>query len=140
VTGWTRDQLMLMNPSDLLTKKGLGEFSKRMAALERGDFVPETHEYEIKIKDGSSRWAIINTAFKKDKDNKVIGASVVAIDITDRKLAEKEAKEKEDNIFNQLENKIKEWREELNIKSIANELKLQEISLNINSIANSEVQ
>ena len=141
LSGWSREELMAMNPSDLLTKQGLGQFVERMSAIERGEMVPETHEYEIRIKDGSSKWTIINTVFKKDKENKITGASVVAIDITERKIAQYEAEKKEELIFNHLEKKIQEWREELSLKSLATKIKLDEITLNISSMSTSkEVQ
>lgn len=131
LTGWSKEEFLELGPEDFLTEKGLREFAERLEALSQGKFIEHTHEYQIKIKDGSLRWSLITAIFKEDDKGNVLGASVVAIDITDKKMAEEEAKIKEEIIFSELEHRIHEWREEINLKSIANKVQLDEISLNI---------
>lgn len=140
ISGWSREELFKLGPADFLNEKGLREFYGRMEDLKQGKYIQQSHEYEIKIKDGSTRWTVITAIYKEDDEKNIIGARVVAIDITDRKLAEQKVQEKEEIIFNELENKIHEWKEEISLKSVATDLKLEQISLNINSIVNSEVQ
>jgi hypothetical protein len=52
----------------------------------------------------------------------------------------KEVEQREELIFNELENKLHEWRQELSLKSIENRMKLEKITLNINSMISPEVQ
>ena len=50
-------------------------------------------------------------------------------------------KDKEEKIFNQLEDKIHEWRDEITLKTLDHENQLNQITMGINSMAtNSEVQ
>jgi len=71
----------------------------------------------------------------------VVGARVVAIDITEVKLARQEAKHKEETIFNELENRIHQWKEELAKTSVIQQNKIRDVGINIQSISNNvEVQ
>jgi len=139
LTGWSKEELFELGPEDFLTKNGLAEFAQRLENLKLGEHISDTHEYEIRVKDGSMKWTLITAIFKEDIEKNIIGASVVAIDITEKKLAQIEAEQKEEIIFSHLEEKIREWRKEITLKSIATEAKLNAISSNINAINNSEV-
>ena len=80
---------------------------------------------------------MITAEYKEDENKNIIGANVVAIDITDKKLAEQEAEEKERIIFNKLETKIKEWRTELDQKvAYSKNNKLTTLDMNIEKISN----
>jgi len=140
LTGWTKEELLSMGPSQLLTERSLNDWIERWAALNRGEYIDEAFEYEVKIKDGSTRWALVTAEFKENEKGVVVGARVIAIDITATKKAEQEAKNKEEIIFSQLEDKIHQWRDEISLKTLSHENQLNQISMGINSIAtNSEV-
>ena len=47
----------------------------------------EAAEYRVRTKDGRVIWALVNVTFRWNAD-KIVGATVVAHDITDRKRAE----------------------------------------------------
>lgn len=139
LTGWTREELLAMSATDLLTPRSLKEFGDRLTSLKNGEYISATHEFEGFLKNGDIFWTLVTATYKEDADENVIGASVVAIDITEKKLAQFEAEHKEEIIFNDLEIKIQEWREELTLKSVATQVKLDKISLNINSMKIAEV-
>ncbi len=140
LTGWSREELLEIGPADFLTEKGIREFSGRIEALHRGEYISETHEYQIIVKDGSIKWAVITAAFREDEEGNITGASVVAIDITDRKIAEEQARQKEEIIFAELENKIHEWKEEIAEASIKQANEIRVINKNIESITNGVVR
>lgn len=139
LTGWTREELLAMSATDLLTPRSLKEFGDRLAALKNGEYISASHEFEGFLKNGDIFWTLVTAAYKEDADRNIIGANVVAIDITEKKLAQFEAEHKEEIIFNNLEIKIQEWREEITLKSVATQAKLDKISLNINSMKTAEV-
>jgi PAS domain S-box-containing protein len=112
-TGWTREELLSMNPLEILTPSSRELFLERLKELEDGNFIEHSAEYELYIKSGGTRWALVTAKFKEDKDGSVVGANVVAIDITNQKLAEEEVQKKEDLIFSQLETRIHQWRNEI---------------------------
>lgn len=122
--GYTRKELMEMGPYDILTKESVDGWFERWEALQKGEFIYNSFEYEIIKKDGSSAWALITAEYVKDKNENVIGANVVAIDVTDRKIAETQMKKKEEVIFNELETRIHKWKEEITVRSISESEKL----------------
>jgi len=138
-TGYTKEEFLSMSPEDLLTEKSYRDFIERLKRLEQGDYISNEFEYSARTKSGDIVWVVISATYREDKDSNIIGAKVIAIDITETKRAKEEAKQKEEMIFNDLEIKIQEWREEITLKSIATQAKLDKISLNINSMNNAEV-
>jgi len=141
LTGWTREELMNIGPSSILTEKSMKEWVERWDALNKGQHIPETFEYEARIKDGSIVWTLVTAQYKTNEDDMVVGARVIAIDITEAKQIKKEAKQKEEVIFNELEDRIHQWREELAETSVLQESKIRDVSMNIQSITNNvEVQ
>lgn len=140
LTGWTREELLSMGPSQLLTERSLNEWIKRWDALNKGEFIEESFEYEAKIKDGSILWTLVTAEFKENEKGLVVGARVIAIDITSTKKAKQEAKYKEELIFNQLEDRIHLWRDEITLKTLGHEDQLRQITMGIDSITRSEVR
>lgn len=134
LTGWSREELLEVGPIEFLTEKGVMEFSKRMESLKRGEHISDAHEYKIKIKDGSFKWTIITASFKEDEKGNVLGASVVAIDITEKKQAQFEAEQKEEIIFSELESRIRQWKDELVSNSVAQQNKIRDVRMNIESM------
>lgn len=139
-TGYTKKEFLSMNSKDILTEKSYKDFIDRIESLGQGKFISNEFEYCCRRKDGELIWIIITASYNEDGDGNVIGAKVIAIDITETKKAKIEAEQKEEIIFNNLELKIQEWKKELTLKSIATKVKLDEINLNINSMVNSEVR
>ena len=86
-TGYTRSELLEMDPADLLVEEDRKLFLKRIEQRMAGQKVPLNIEYQIKTKNGSKRWVLLNLNLTYEGDQ-VKGATVVAHDITDRKLAE----------------------------------------------------
>ena len=140
LTGWTREELMSMGPSSMLTENSMKDWVDRWEALNSGEYIDKTFEYEARMKDGSILWTLVTADFRENKEGLVVGARVVAINITETKMAKEEAERKEEVIFNQLEERIKTWREEISLKTVAHENTLKAISLDINSMATLEVQ
>ena len=130
--GYTKKEIMQMGPYDILTKESVKGWFSRWESLQRGDYIENSFEYEAIRKDGSSAWAVITADYIEDENENIIGAHVFAIDITDRKLAEKAAKEKEVFIFNELENRIQQWRTEIDQGVMDNRGKLQIIDMSNN--------
>lgn len=115
-SGYSKEELLEMSPFDFLTEKSANKFIDRIQGLKKGEHIDDAVEYEAIRKDGSSIWIMITARFKEDENKNVIGANVVAIDITDNVMTEKRLKKKEAEVFTQLENKIKLWKEEMLIK------------------------
>jgi len=131
LTGWTKEEFLELSPSDVLTDRSISEFSERMEQLKKGKHIAKTHEFEVKLKDGSFGWTLITAKYKEDEEGNVVGANVVAIDITDKKIAEKKAKQAEEAIFNELETRVKQWKTEITTERQIQQTKLQAIDMDI---------
>jgi PAS domain S-box-containing protein len=93
-SGYTRDELLSMNAIDVLTKDSQDRLLSRMVkALNKKD-MPDSVDYEIIKKDGSTGWLRINNRYIYDGEN-IIGSTVVAQNITERRRAEEELKKSE---------------------------------------------
>lgn len=138
--GYTREEFLSMDPKDILTKKSYEEFIERIELLSQGKHITNEFEYSAKTKSGELIWVIITATYKEDNDGNIIGAKVIAIDITETKKMKYELEKKEEHIFNQLEKKIQDWKKEMTLKNIAHEDKLKAITLDINSMSQAEVQ
>ena len=111
--GYTKEELMNMGPLEILTEESVKGWMERWEALNKGEYIENSFEYEAIRKDGSHAWALITAEYIEDDDKNIIGANVVAIDISDKKLAQKEAKHKEEIIFGELERRIGQWKTEM---------------------------
>ena len=133
LTSWSKEEFAEMHPTELLTEESKKVWFERYNALKRGDFIPSAVEYEINSKDGETLWALVTAKYIENEDGLVVGARVVAIDITDKKIAQQEAEKKEEIIFSELESRIKEWREDITSRPTFDD-RVQEINLNLMSI------
>ena len=88
-SGYTRDELLAINPLDLLTEKSQKLILQRMASYAAGEPVPATVEYKARSKSGSEFWISTNAKYFYQAGLPV-RATVVAHDITERKKVEKE--------------------------------------------------
>jgi PAS domain S-box-containing protein len=138
--GLSREELMEMRPTDILAEESLQRFLNRMEDLQAGKFIDPTQEYEIILKDGSTKWTLITAKFKEDENGVVTTANVVAIDITEKKKAEEEVKKKEEIIFTQLEERLHEWKEEMVKDGREQEDRIKVVSSNIQSMTNGSAE
>ena len=92
ILGYTRDELLAMTAFNILDDKGKALFAARIRLGRSGGRPNEAAEYLVRTKDGRLIWALLNITFRWDGD-KIIGATVVAHDITERKRAEKALRE-----------------------------------------------
>ena len=131
-SGYTKEEMLEMSPFDFLTEEGAEKFISRIKRLKKGEYIQDAAEYEAIRKDGSSIWIMLTARYKENEQGNVIGASVVAIDITDKVLAEKMLKRKEAEVFTQLEHKIQTWKQEMLQKDIERDKTLNLINKEIN--------
>ncbi len=96
--GYTRKELLAMDPFDLLDDGSKRIFQERLNEFFSGK-IPDTNvEYVAKTKDGREICAILKTTFISDTNGNPIRATVIAHDITERKRAEEALKESNDYI------------------------------------------
>lgn len=99
LSGYSREELLAISAINLLAPESQPIFKDRLHRFAKALPVEETVEYQIKKKDGTLFWALLNAGFLK-KNGKISGATVVIHDITLRKKAEELARYKElfDNV------------------------------------------
>jgi PAS domain S-box-containing protein len=86
-TGYTREEFLQLDPMQLLTEESLKLFIQRHAKVLAGEVVPDNIEFKIKHKNGSEFWALLNVRYYYKPNNQIL-ATVIAHDITERKLVE----------------------------------------------------
>ena len=86
-TGYSREELMQMDPWDLFTEESQRTYLDRMRLVQEGGDVSSSQEYSLRTKYGGILWinASIDYAFE---DGLPVRARIVAHDITDRKQME----------------------------------------------------
>jgi len=85
-TGYTREEFLALDPIKLLTESSRGHFCERYEKIQRGEEVPTSVEYQIKIKDGRTLWALYEIQHIR-KQGRIRGASVVLYNINEHKRA-----------------------------------------------------
>jgi PAS domain S-box-containing protein len=95
--GYTDEELLSMDPSDILADESKPPYFERLRKVIAGESVPETVEYRIKAKGGREFWVILNTTFSYE-EGKLRGATVVVHDITERKLGEEALRQSEERL------------------------------------------
>jgi len=108
ILGYTRDELLAMTAFDILDEEGKARFAARIRLGRAGEQLNDFPEYRVRTKDGRIIWALLNATFRWDGD-RIVGASVVAQDITERKRMEEELR----SAHAGLEIKVLERTEEL---------------------------
>ena len=76
-----------MDPIQLLTEESRKSSIQRHAKVLAGEPVPASIEFQIKRKDGSEFWVILDSRYSYEPDNRIL-STVIAHDITERKKAE----------------------------------------------------
>jgi len=94
-TGYTREEFLSLNPLEILSQESRSLFLERMSKVLAGEKVPEAVEYKIRAKDGKDFWVLLYTRYKHE-NNMPRGATVLAHDITERRLAEEALKKSEE--------------------------------------------
>jgi PAS domain S-box-containing protein len=93
-SGYSREELMQMDPFDLFTESSMKIYQERIKSLCEGHEVPSSQEYEIKKKDGTTMFTMLNINY--DLQNGIpVKARTIAHDITHRKLMEQALQESE---------------------------------------------
>ncbi len=90
-TGYTEEELLTMNTLDILTDESKALLIERIKKIHAGEPVPENLEYCIREKDGRTRWVELHNDFIR-QDGRIVGATVVAHDIGERKRADEKIK------------------------------------------------
>lgn len=87
--GYSRDELLAMDPFDITDEEGRELFAARMAAWLAGMRPDPSAEYRVTARDGHTIDALLDVTFTLDEAGRPRGATVVAHDITERKRAER---------------------------------------------------
>ncbi len=91
LTGYSREELMQMDPWDLFTKESQRTYHDRMRMIKEGRDIPTSQEYALRKKDGGILWVNANIDYAFEGGSPV-SARIVAHDITDRKRMEEALK------------------------------------------------
>jgi PAS domain S-box-containing protein len=87
-TGYTREELLAMEPLDIFSEDTKALFLMRMAKASAGEQIPEAAEYKIRKKDGREIFVLSNVRVTFDEKGTPVKTTAVSYDITDRKQAE----------------------------------------------------
>ena len=96
-SGYTRDELLALNPLDLMTEESQKLILQRMASYAAGEPVPPTVEYKARSKTGREFWISTNAKYFY-RAGLPVRATVVAHDITERKRVEEEKRSLEERL------------------------------------------
>jgi len=94
--GCREEEITAISPYDVMSDESRKLLLERLAKMAAGESVPENPEYEIVDKDGRHRWVQLYSKNFHDAQGSVIGADVVAHEITDRKRMEEALRKKEE--------------------------------------------
>ncbi|MEJ2052718.1 MAG: PAS domain S-box protein [Calditrichaceae bacterium] len=94
ITGYSRDDMMSMNPLDILTPESKKLFLERLEIIKSGRQPSGDVEFEIFKGDGSTTWVSLNIYFHK-RDKRILKATVVIHDIKERKEMERKIRRSE---------------------------------------------
>jgi PAS domain S-box-containing protein len=103
LSGYSRDELLTMNPLGLLDEDGQVRLRARIDRWLHGGKPEGNVEYRVKTKDGRILDVLLDVMFTTDKDGKPLGATVVGHDITERKKTEEALRDANENLRAQAE-------------------------------------
>jgi len=95
VLGYTREELLQMNPFDLLAEESKALFRERICKVLAGAKVDESVSFRVFARNGREIWALFNIKLMYE-DGVPTGALVVAHDITEHKRIEEALRESEE--------------------------------------------
>ena len=87
-TGYTREELLAMDPLDIFAEESKALFLERLARAAAGEQIPETAEYKITRKDGGEILTLTNVRVTFDDKGHPVKTTGVSYDITERRQAE----------------------------------------------------
>ncbi len=87
ITGYSKEEILSMNPIDFLTAESRKKFSNRLSRLFSGEAISQEIFYQIVTKNAEEKWVILNTNITY-KDKQPRKANVVITDITKLKSTE----------------------------------------------------
>ncbi len=93
--GYTKEELMKMNPFDITDEAGKRLFRERFKRQLAGEKVAPSSDYKVTTKDGRELWVTMHSLFTYD-NGVVDGAIIITEDITARKQAEERLQESEE--------------------------------------------
>jgi PAS domain S-box-containing protein len=93
--GYTREEMLRMNPLELMTEESRARFIERNRRLLAGEEVPDSVEYQIQTKTRGVFWVLLNVKLLQG-ENGGLHALVVAHDISERRNAEIALRESEE--------------------------------------------
>jgi PAS domain S-box-containing protein len=115
-TGYSREELMQLDPFDLFTESSVKIYEERIKSMCEGHEVPSSQEYEIRKKDGTTMFALLNINYELE-NGVPVKAKTIAHDITERKIMELASKESETK-YRLLAENVRDviWIRDLNLR------------------------
>jgi PAS domain S-box-containing protein len=97
ILGYSRDELLALTAFDILDDEGRASFAARIIRGQAGEKLDDAVEYKVRRKDGRIIWGLLNSTFHWE-GGRIVGATVVANDITERKQMEQALRSSNDNL------------------------------------------
>ena len=104
LSGYSREELLEMNPFDILDDQSKTAFQARISQWLNGEKPDKNVDYIVKAKDGRELYVSLNVTFTTNEKGKPKGATVVGQDVTERKKMEEALKYNEAMLRTILEN------------------------------------
>lgn len=135
-SGYSKQEMLEMSPFDFLTEQSAEKFRDRLQRMEEGEYIDDVFIYETINRDKKLTWLMVTSQFEENAMGRVVGANVVAMDITEKVQTEIALKEKEQELYSVLESKIYDWKNELAKKEKENKNTLKLINHELSSMVN----
>jgi PAS domain S-box-containing protein len=139
ITGYSEKELLNMSINDVLTETSKEMWLERLELMKKGKKLSDSFEYEIKLKNGSTAWCLITASFKRNSVGKIVGARVIALDITEKKKAQIDSLLKEQMIYEKLEKKLQSWKKQSDVNMLFQKQQLKSIDMKIVSMNNNGI-
>jgi PAS domain S-box-containing protein len=104
LSGYSREELLEMNPFDILDDRSKIAFQARISQWLNGEKPDKNVDYIVKARDGRELYVSLNVTYTTDEKGKSKGATVVGHDVTERKKIEEALKYNEAMLRTILEN------------------------------------